>query len=285
MGTISVLVNCYNYGHYVSEAIESALAQSYPPAEIVVVDDGSTDGTPLILEERYGNHPIVKILSKRNEGQLSAFVAGMEAASGDLICFLDADDKYERNHLENVANAFSGHKDVDFLFTAHRMFGEADGVVQYAPQDLSLGFSLIAALKDRTYVGSVTSTFAMRRSLALLLLPVLRQAAPRWRVRADDCLVYGASLAGCKKYYIAAPTMLYRIHVGNDHLLRERTFEHDVEYRYTHGLRRDTFIQLNGRPPRARPRGPTAGALGVPFHRAAYPGAVPCLRSTESKVS
>ncbi len=108
----------------------------------MVVDDGSTDDTPRILEERYGNHPMVKIVSKRNGGQLSAFVAGMEEASGDLICFLDADDKYERDHLENVARVFTQHKDVDFLYTAHRLFGEADEVVQYAPQDLSLGYSL-----------------------------------------------------------------------------------------------------------------------------------------------
>ncbi len=80
----------------------------------------------------------------------------------------------------------------------------------------------------------------MRRCLALLLLPVLRQVAPRWVVRADDCLVYGASLAGCKKYYLAAPTMLYRVHGNNGFFRQTET----LEYSYAHGLRRDTFCQL-----------------------------------------
>jgi glycosyltransferase involved in cell wall biosynthesis len=240
MATVSVLINCYNYGRFVVEAIESALAQSVPPAEIIVVDDGSTDDTPRILEQRYTGHSVVKVLRQRNGGQLSAFVLGMEHASGDLLCFLDADDKYEPDHLEKITKAFAENKDVDFVFTAHRTFGNANEVVQYAPQDLNLGFSLIATLKCRIFLGSVTSSLAMRRSLGLTLLPAMRQAAPRWRIRADDTLVYGASLAGVKKYYLAAPTVLYRIH-GNNQLFGATESRDEC---FAHGLRRDTFFEL-----------------------------------------
>src|SRR5271168_4167679 len=143
MPSISVVVDSYNYGNFVVEAVESALAQSLPPDEVVVVDDGSTDDTGQILSERFGSHPSVKVIRQRNGGQLSAFVTGLENASGDLIFFLDADDKYERSHLESVTAAFAAHRDVDFVFTAHRKFGGADDVVQHAPQDLNIGYSLI----------------------------------------------------------------------------------------------------------------------------------------------
>jgi glycosyltransferase involved in cell wall biosynthesis len=241
MGAASVVIDCYNYGRFVVEAVESALTQSVLPAEVIVVDDGSTDETQRVLEERFANHPIVKILRQRNGGQLSALVLGMEHASGDVIFFLDADDKYEPSHIEQVTRVFAENDDVDFVFTAHRRFGDEERVVQRAPEDLDLGFSVIATLKSRIYLGSITSTLAIRRSLSLTLLPVLRHVAPRWRFRADDSIVYGASLAGAKKYYLATPSVLYRIHSQNDH--RCGSMIHFDEF-YRHGLRRDTFSEL-----------------------------------------
>jgi hypothetical protein len=139
-----------------------------------------------------------------------------------------------------VQMAFHAHPDVDFIFTGHRLFGESEGVIQYAPEDVSLGFSLITTLLNLTYVGSVTSTIAIRRNVILLLLPTMRQVAPRWRIRADDCLVYGASLVCSKKYFLATPTVLYRIHGQNRLFGREQT--HDEGF--LHRFRRETFVQL-----------------------------------------
>lgn len=240
MMSVSVVITSYNYASFVVDAIESVLAQTTPPTEIIVVDDGSTDKTPIILEERYSQHPLIKLIRQRNQGQLAAFVSGLEQASGDIVCFLDADDKFEPCHIENLTRAFAKNKDIDFIFTAHRLFGDSDQVVQYAPQDLMLGFSLIVTLKCQLYIGSVTSTVALRRDLVLTLLPVLRHATPRWRIRADDCLVYGASLAGCKKYYLATPSVLYRVHGANNYFQRKESRDEQ----YSHGLRRDTLTQL-----------------------------------------
>jgi glycosyltransferase involved in cell wall biosynthesis len=182
----------------------------------------------------------VKIVRQRNGGQLAAFVTGIEHASGDLIFFLDADDKYEPTHIESVTRSFCDHKDVSFVFTAHRLFGNLEGVVRYLPESLNLGFSMIAALKGRIFIGSVTSTLAIRRNLALALLPAMRQAAPLWRIRADDCLVYGASLAGARKYFLSDPTVLYRVHGDNGLFGREYApSEHLI-----HGFRRDTFTEI-----------------------------------------
>jgi glycosyltransferase involved in cell wall biosynthesis len=239
---VSVLINCYNYGRFVAEAIESALEQTYTDLEIIVVDDGSTDDSVAVVQNRFSNDSRIKLIQQRNGGQMSAYVTAFEHCTGDILCMLDADDRYERNHLENVVNAFARNKDTDFLFTAHRMFGDRDEVVQQAPEDQQLGYSLISAMLERFWVGSISSTLALRRSLMLTILPAMRQAAPRWRVRADDCLVYGASLALSKKFYLAEPTVLYRVHGKNSWLDRGMTLD-EV---YSHNVRRETFAHVLG---------------------------------------
>jgi len=86
---VSVVVNNYNYGRFLAEAIDSALAQTYAPLEVIVVDDGSTDDSRDVIAG-YGDRVITVL--KENGGQASAFNAGFAVASGEVVIFLDADD-------------------------------------------------------------------------------------------------------------------------------------------------------------------------------------------------
>ncbi len=86
---VSIVVNNYNYARYLPVALDSALAQGYPRVEVIVVDDGSTDGSPQILA---GYEDRVRVLHQRNAGQPAACEAGFDASSGDIVMFLDADD-------------------------------------------------------------------------------------------------------------------------------------------------------------------------------------------------
>jgi glycosyltransferase involved in cell wall biosynthesis len=86
---VSVVITCYNYGRYVQLAIESALAQTYSNIELIVVDDGSTDDTPTVLD-RYADR-IVRI-AQENRGHVAAVNRGYAASTGDAVLFLDADD-------------------------------------------------------------------------------------------------------------------------------------------------------------------------------------------------
>jgi len=86
---VSIIINNYNYGHFLAEAIESALAQTYSRVEVIVVDDGSTDDSREVIS-RFGTK-IAPIL-KRNEGQASTFNVGFGRSSGGVVVFLDADD-------------------------------------------------------------------------------------------------------------------------------------------------------------------------------------------------
>ncbi|MGZ3272283.1 MAG: glycosyltransferase family 2 protein [Caulobacteraceae bacterium] len=103
--SVSAIVPTYNRGAFIVRSIESILGQTLPPSEIIVVDDGSTDGTAEDLRSRYGDR--LTIIQQANEGVSSARRKGLEAASGDWIAFLDSDDEWLPRHLEILANAAS----------------------------------------------------------------------------------------------------------------------------------------------------------------------------------
>jgi len=101
---LSVLIDTYNHERYIEQAVVSAIEQDFPAAdyEIVVVDDGSTDRTPEIVRKFA---PRVRLLSKKNGGQASAFNAGFAEVSGDVVAFLDGDDWFAKGKLTAVMNA------------------------------------------------------------------------------------------------------------------------------------------------------------------------------------
>jgi glycosyltransferase involved in cell wall biosynthesis len=106
--TIDVIVNNYDYGLFLKAAVDSALAQTHPHVRVVVVDDGSTDDSRAIIES-YGSR-IVPVL-KENAGQASAFNAGLEHATADVVIFLDADDVLHPEICAQVAHEFQDHPD------------------------------------------------------------------------------------------------------------------------------------------------------------------------------
>ena len=97
MKTVSVVMAAYNYAPYISEAIESVLAQTRPPLDVIVVDDGSTDATPEVLAA-FGDR--IRVLRQTNQGASAARNRGIEAARGEYIAFIDADDVWKPRKLE-----------------------------------------------------------------------------------------------------------------------------------------------------------------------------------------
>src|SRR5580658_6500060 len=100
---VSILINNYNYGRFLGEAVRSAIAQSYWNREIIVVDDGSTDNS-LPIAQSFGN--MIRLIAKQNGGQASAFNAGFAASRGQIICLLDADDVFLPGKVERIVEVF-----------------------------------------------------------------------------------------------------------------------------------------------------------------------------------
>lgn len=129
---VSVLTVNYNYARYLGEAIESVLSQTYTNFEMIVCDDGSTDDSCEVAEHYAQRDPRIRLVRKQNGGQVSASNAAYRECRGEIVCFLDSDDRYLPEKLETVVQAFRSHPDSGFV--GHRIFrinavGRQDGVM------------------------------------------------------------------------------------------------------------------------------------------------------------
>ena len=125
--TVSVIIPTHNDAAFVSEAVESALSQSEPPTEVIVVDDGSTDGTREMLRP----HSNITHIYQENRGAAAARNRGIREARGEVIAFLDADDLWDRDKLKTCVKTFSQPLTIPdvVLYTGY--------VVQEYPSDIT----------------------------------------------------------------------------------------------------------------------------------------------------
>lgn len=123
MARISVIIPCHNDAKYLGEALDSALAQSRPPAEVIVVDDGSTDGSAEVARSYRAR---VRLVSQSNQGISAARNAGLAAATGDIIAFLDADDLWPPRSLEARLERLEAPAAVDCVFGLVEQFLSPD---------------------------------------------------------------------------------------------------------------------------------------------------------------
>ncbi|BDU58225.1 hypothetical protein LMORI2_12070 [Limnohabitans sp. MORI2] len=116
----SIYVPAFNVESYINECIDSVLAQTYQDFEVIIVNDGSTDGTALVLE-KYKNDSRVKIITKANGGIGSASNTGIRAAIGEYIVQLDSDDTLTPNALEELVVFFKENPTVECVYTKHKL--------------------------------------------------------------------------------------------------------------------------------------------------------------------
>ncbi|HQZ82453.1 MAG TPA: glycosyltransferase family A protein [Pyrinomonadaceae bacterium] len=121
---VSVIIPTYNYGRFIGEAIESVLAQTCPPAEIIVVDDGSTDGTAEVVAA-FGDR--VRYIRQENSGVSAARNRGVASSSGEFIAFLDADDIWEPTKLEKQLAKFAEDRGIGLVHCGMREFDSETG--------------------------------------------------------------------------------------------------------------------------------------------------------------
>lgn len=205
---VSIVINNYNYERYLADAIESALNQTYPYKEVLVVDDGSTDSSRALVE-RYC--PAVKPIYKENGGQASAFNRGFAEAQGDLILFLDADDTL---FPEAVQQAVSRWR-VGVASVQWRLQGlnpEGKPMDSLFPQARQLSGNISAHVaKYGYYPHPPTSGLLFSREALAEILPIDEQ---KWRISADAPLYTAVPFFG-EIVSINQPLGYYRLHGAN----------------------------------------------------------------------
>jgi glycosyltransferase involved in cell wall biosynthesis len=207
--TITVLIDTFNYGHFIDEAIRSVLVQDFPSEriEIIVVDDGSTDDTREHVA-KYGDR--VQYFCKPNGGQASAFNAGIAKARGEFVALLDADDYWMPSKLRKVVDAFQRSPDIGLVYhrfeefwmeNSERRVGDFNAVSGVVSEDKKLAL---------LYTACQTSGLTFRTNLVKKLLPL----DERMVIQADGLLAALIIFLG-PVVAIDEPLAVYRIHGSN----------------------------------------------------------------------
>lgn len=234
----SICINNYNYGQYLEAAVQSSLNQTMP-VSIIVIDDGSDDDSRRILAQFEG-HPRIRTVFTPNRGQLSAMIAGLEAAETEYVCFLDADDTMRPEHVSVMAAAFACHPKCDIAWTRHR---NSDDFVE--PDD-ALGEGLVGPAAMLTRLTShkprtITSCIGVRRSAFTFLNTLPESMLRQWTIRGDDCFLLAGALSGSMRYSSKAVTIDRRVH-GSNHFVHNPSSRHAF-CKYKHAIATASFIQ------------------------------------------
>jgi glycosyltransferase involved in cell wall biosynthesis len=151
---VSIVIPCFNYGRYLAEAIQSALAQTYRPIEVIVVDDGSTDNTQEVAR-RYR----VGVLTQPRSGVCVAVNRGMQAVEGELVMRLDADDFLEPSYVEEMVQALDRTPAAVLAYSDGEYAGAARGrfvVPEFDGESLAQGaYAVCLALMRRQALAEV----------------------------------------------------------------------------------------------------------------------------------
>lgn len=239
---VSVVIPNHNYAQFVGAAIESALAQTYSPIEVVVVDNGSTDESLAVLRA-YGDR--IRVVAQENRGQAGSRNRGIEESSGEFVAFLDADDVWLPHKLEKQMRLFD-RSEVGLVYSG-----------------LIIGDAALKPLREvmPTFTGRVLKEFALAagavvqggESTAIIRKECFAKVGPFDSGLSISCgWDFYRRVASC--YEIAAvfePLTVYRQHGTNAHS-RVDVFEHDVLLRLeklfsdplsseVHGLRRRSY--------------------------------------------
>ena len=231
--TVSIVVVCHNYGRYLKDCLESILAQTRRPDEILVIDDASKDKTAKVTR-RFKSQGI-RYRRVRNRNVHKSRRDGMLRTTGDILCFIDTDDKIPKRYVRRALKKFKDHR-VALVYSDCRCFGKKTTLKPYPDE-----FRIEDLQRDNfLHAGSM-----VRREALVQARVFDKEIQPK--VTQGDWFLWrhtlGRTWTACKQ----ESKYRYRIHGKNNHLARRRSPSHYFEYA---GLKHETvtlFIPLAGR--------------------------------------
>lgn len=204
--SISVVIPLYNKAAYIGATLRAVMAQTRLPDEIIVVDDGSTDGGSAIAEMTPG----VTVIRQPNGGVSIARNTGVAAATGNLVAFLDADDLWATDHLALIEMASEAYVDAGIVCTGYRRFNDSGAVSEHFALPGGTVPSFYAEWARGAF--TFTSAIAVRRS-ALLGLGSLFPLGERL---GEDQDMWFRLAEAAPVAHVAIPSAQYRIDAANN---------------------------------------------------------------------
>ncbi len=229
MPTLSVIVPVYNTDKYLPRCICSILNQSYTDFELILVDDGSTDGSGRICDEYAEKDKRIRVLHKENGGVSSARNVGLDNAKGEWVCFVDSDDEMMLDGLKVMEEGLSG--DVALVMAGYKVLDEEGNVVYSIETRISKKITNLIAMKemfspaDYRYQGYIAGkTFKM----SVILTNELRFAEDIFF--NEDRLFITQFISSSKKdaFYTTAPVYKYFERVGGAMMSLKKAFNYKL---------------------------------------------------------
>ncbi|MEG9434570.1 glycosyltransferase family 2 protein [Edaphobacter sp. HDX4] len=219
---LTVVIPVYNGENFLRETLESVLAQDYPAVEVIVVNDGSTDGTRAVAEA-FGDR--VRILDRPNSGVSASRNAGLTAASTEWVALMDHDDLWEKEHLRNLARAIAQRPESDVCYSGGREL-TPDPVTGVFHPDVLMPFPTEAELPTMLMerCAFIPSATAVRRSAVL----AVGGFDSRFVNLQDWELWLRLFHNGAKFIHTPEPTLLYRVHPASRTHKALQTLKHSV---------------------------------------------------------
>ncbi len=199
---VSVIIPAWNAERWITETVASALNQTWKKLEVIVVDDGSSDSTARVVEESF---PSVRVICQANSGQAAARNTGVEAAKGDFLAFLDADDVWLPEKIEAQMRIILTDPSISLVFCDYESFGLEAGKpgFQRGP--------ILSNLPTQS-IGEFAKLITANDLLTPLLQDMFCQGPPFWLTTKDYFTMAGGFDNSLRK---GGEDWLFAVNLGN----------------------------------------------------------------------
>lgn len=231
---VSIIVPVYNVLSYLPKCLESLIHQSIQEKEIIIVDDGSTDGSSQLVDEYAKKEPCIKVIHKENGGLMSAWTTGVKVAQGEYIGFIDSDDfasldMYESLYYKAVEN------DVDIVISNYIINGKIKGT-HPLKDGKYVGNELRKEIQEHVFPSPHTYSISMSRMPKLfrrnIIIDNLKYTECLSRTFEDRYIVPAAILSAKSIYYTSEAYYYWMLRKGSNHGKYKKNLLDDIKRVY-----------------------------------------------------
>jgi len=236
---VSIITPSFNQGRYIEETIRSVIQQHYANLEYIIIDGGSTDNSVEIIHKY--EKEIAYWVSEADSGQSNAFNKGLQKATGEIIGWINSDDRYYEGAVQKAIKIFSGHPTIDVVF-GNVDFIEEQGKVLHRTNEIAVDFHTYL-YTDRCYHANAAGFFRKR---CFDLYGMLREDL---KYTMDYELYLKLAYNHCNFYQMKDVLGSYRLHKQGKTLLYTINMENECKtvsnvYKRAIGMRSEFYVPL-----------------------------------------